>query len=154
LCGWQITRGLTSQAECWDGRSCASLNHCQMGHIVEWFHAHLLGIQCDPGSVAFQRIVIWPQIVGDLRWARGTYDSIRGTIRVAWKVGDGRLTLHVTIPANTTATVHVPTTDAASVLESGKPAAYAPGVTAIGTSDLVAKYGVESGSYLFTAPWK
>ena len=67
--GWQIAQGGTSLAEAWDGRHCASMNHCQMGHIQEWFHTDLLGIQNDRNSVAFRRIVIRPQIVGDLRWA-------------------------------------------------------------------------------------
>ena len=78
--GWQIEQGGTAQAEAWDGRDVASLNHCQMGHIQEWFHAEVLGIQCDPATVAFKQIIIRPHIVGDLRWARGSYDSIRGKI--------------------------------------------------------------------------
>lgn len=152
--GWQLKQGLTSLAEAWDGRSVASLNHCQMGHIQEWFHADLLGIKCDPQAVAFKRIVIRPQVVGDLRWARGAYDSIRGTITVEWQCDGGQLTLKVTIPANTSATVYVPTKDAAKVLEGGKPATEVPGVTMIGTSVGTAKCHVESGSYVFTAPWK
>jgi alpha-L-rhamnosidase len=148
--GWQITQGLTSLAEAWDGRSVASLNHCQMGHIQEWFYADLLGIQCDPEAVAFQRIIIRPQIVGDLHWASGEYDSIRGTIKVDWKLQAGHVTLKVTIPANTSATIHVPTSDGTKVLEGGKPVAEAVGITLIGP----AKYHVNSGNYVFTAPWK
>jgi hypothetical protein len=152
--GYQIEQGLTALAEAWDGRPSASLNHCQMGHIQEWLHADLLGIQRDPEAVVFKRIVIRPQIVGDLRWARGTYDSIRGTIAVDWQHDGGELTFKVTIPANTSAIVHVPTTDVAKVLESGKPANEVAGVTPIGASAGVAEYQVESGSYVFTAPWK
>lgn len=152
--GWQISQGLTSQAEAWDGRTCASLNHCQMGHVQEWFHADVLGIQCTPETVAFKHIVIRPQIVGDLRWAKGSYDSIRGPITVDWQLDSDQLTLKVTIPANTSATIHVPTTDATKVLESGKPVAEAAGVTPAGTGNNIAKYRVESGSYVFTSPWK
>ncbi|MCX6909285.1 MAG: hypothetical protein NTY01_14765 [Verrucomicrobia bacterium] len=39
-----------------------------------------------------------------------------------------KLTLNVTIPANTTATVLVPAKNAAAITESGKPLAKAPGV--------------------------
>lgn len=152
--GWQIAQGLTSLAEAWDGRSEASLNHCQMGHIVEWFHAWVLGIQCDPEATAFKKIVIRPQVVGDLRWAKGGYDSIRGQIAVDWRIDNRVLTLNVTIPANTSATVYVPTTDAGQVMEGGRPAAEAPGVAPIGAGDGVAKYNVESGNYAFVAPWK
>ena len=152
--GWQIERGATALAECWDGRHVASNNHLMLGHILEWFHAEVLGIQCDPAAVAFKRIVVRPQIVGDLRWARGRYDSIRGTITVDWRLDSGKLTLKVTIPANTSATVYLPTTDATKVLESGKPVTEAAGVTLAGTGDGVAKYRVESGRYVFTSPLK
>ena len=152
--GWQLSQGLTSQAEAWDGRSVASLNHCQMGHIMEWFYADVLGIQCDPEAVAFKRIVIRPQIAGDLRWAKGADDSIRGRIAVDWQLDGGQLMLKVTIPANTSAAILVPTTDAAKVLESGKPVAAATGVTPVSMNDGVAKFTVESGSYVFTTPWK
>lgn len=152
--GWQIERGGTSLAEARDGRHDASLNHCTQGSIQEWFHADVLGIQCDPESVAFKQMVIRPQIVGDLRWARGSYDSIRGPITVDWQVDGGQLTLKVAIPANTSATVYMPTTDDAKVLEGGRPAAESSGVTPVGTGDRAAKYQVGSGSYVFAAPWK
>ncbi|MFH1006247.1 MAG: family 78 glycoside hydrolase catalytic domain [Candidatus Latescibacterota bacterium] len=152
--GFQIAQGLTALGEAWDGRSCASMNHGMLGHIQEWFHADVLGIQCAGEAVAFKRIVIRPQIVGDLRWARGAYDSIRGTIAVDWQHNGGQLALRVTIPANTTATVYVPTTEPAKVLESGNPAGDVQGVTPLGARNGVARYQVGSGNYVFSAPWQ
>jgi hypothetical protein len=150
--GFQIAQGLTALGEAWDGRSCASMNHGMLGHIQEWFHAYILGIQAAPDAVAFNRIVIRPQIVGDLTWARGHYDSIRGNIAVDWQIKAGQLILKVTIPANTSAAVYVPTTDPANVFESGKPANQTQGVTQVGKSNGTAVYHVESGNYIFTAP--
>jgi alpha-L-rhamnosidase len=43
--------------------------------------------------------------VGDVTWAKASYHSIRGKIVSDWKRDGGMLTLKVTIPANTTATV-------------------------------------------------
>jgi hypothetical protein len=151
--GWQIAQGCTALAEAWDGRHVASMNHCMLGHIQEWFHADVLGIQNDRDSVAFQRIIIRPQIVGDLRWARGSYDSIRGVIAVDWKVEGDLLTLNVTIPSNTSATVYVPTTEATKVLEGGKPVTDAVGVARIGVDAGATKYRVSSGNYVFTSPY-
>jgi hypothetical protein len=151
--GWQIEQGQTALAEAWDGRSCASLNHGMLGHIQEWFHADVLGIQCAPDAVAFRRIVIRPQIVGDLTWARGEYDSIRGTITVDWRIEGGKLALAVTIPPNTSAMVYVPTKSPAQLLESGKPVAEVEGVTPAGAEAAAAVYRIESGSYVFHAPW-
>ena len=61
------------------------------------------------------------------------------------------MTLKVTIPANTSATVYVPTTDPAKCLKAANRPPK-PGVTPVGTGDRAAKYQVESGSYVFTAP--
>ena len=148
--GFQIAQGCTALAEAWDGRHCASMNHGMLGHIQEWFHGDVLGIGAAADAVAFDRIVLRPQVVGDLTWARGHYDSIRGRIAVDWRVDGGWLTLAVTIPANTTAAVCVPTTDAAGVREGGIPADQAEGVTPIGG----ARYEIASGRYVFTAPWR
>lgn len=149
--GWQIQQGLTSQAEAWDGRAVASLNHCQMGHIQEWFHTQVLGIE-NGDAVAFKEILIRPQIVGDLRWARGSYDSIRGPIKVDWRRENGELTVRVFIPANTSAMVQVPTTDGDKVRESGRPAAKSAGVTPVGVGAGAVNYKIESGAYVFTSP--
>ncbi|MBN2291596.1 MAG: glycoside hydrolase family 78 protein, partial [Pirellulales bacterium] len=150
--GWQLEQGLTSLGEAWDGRSVASMNHCMLGHLQEWFHAELLGIKCDPQTIAYKKIIIRPQVLGDLRWARGEYDSIRGKIAVDWRIEGKTLTLKVTIPANTSATVHVPTSDADKILESGRPAAEVEGIKLIGTTDGAAKYEVGSGCYVFRSP--
>jgi alpha-L-rhamnosidase len=51
-----------------------------------------------------------------------------GTISSKWKIEGGKFHWHVVIPPNTTATVHIPTKDAAIVTEGGKPANEADGV--------------------------
>jgi hypothetical protein len=152
--GWQIQQGLSSLAECWDGRSVASLNHCMLGHIQEWFHSALLGIQYDPEAVAFKQIIIRPQIVGDIKWVKGKYDSVRGRIEVDWRLDGDKVILALGIPANTSATVHVPTTQPTTVLEGGKPADQSQGVTFICACRNAATYRIESGRYTFTANWK
>ena len=123
---WQVQRGKTTLTEAWDGG--ASQNHCMLGHIDKWFYASVLGIQPDPEGPGFRKIIIRPEIVGDLTWAKGHFDSIRGRIASEWKRDGDRLTLTIAIPANTTATVYVPAKDPESVAESGKPAAVAEGV--------------------------
>ena len=47
-------------------------------------------------------------MMGDLTYARGSYDSIYGTIRVAWEWTEDACNLSVTIPPNTTATLSLP----------------------------------------------
>ena len=88
------------------------------------------------------------RIIQALREAH--YDSVHGRIVSERQRKDKQLALHVVIPANTTATIYVPAGDAASVQESGKPAAKAVGVHFVGTKDTAAVFEVGSGTYDFT----
>jgi hypothetical protein len=61
----------------------------------------------------------------------------------------GKISMDVTIPANTTATVFVPAKDAAGVTESGKPAGEVEGVKFLRMESNAAVYAVGSGTYQF-----
>ena len=105
---YQLKKGATSLTEAWDTNPGSSQNHCMLGHIEEWFYRGLGGISSDPAGPGFKKIIIKPQIVGDLGGANVAYESPYGRIVSNWKREGGRLTMDVTIPANTTATVFVP----------------------------------------------
>src|ERR1039457_3925337 len=128
-----------------------SLNHANFGTCAEWFYRGILGIDLlQPG---FKKILISPQPGGGLTSAQGYYDSIQGRIASAWQLTNNILTLNVTIPANTTAQINVPTTNAGAITESSVPAASAPGVTYMGVSNSAAIYTVGSGNYMFSSPF-
>ena len=149
--GYQLKHGATSLTETWDAAPQASQNHFMLGQINEWFYHDLAGIQPDPDGPGFKRIVIRPAVVGDLTWVRASYDSVRGRITSAWKRDGRRLTLDVTIPPNTTATVYVPAVAADAVTEGGAAAARSPGVRFLGMEDRAAIFAVTSGSYAFAS---
>ena len=129
-----------------------SLNHANFGTCAEWFYRGILGIDLlEPG---FRRIIVAPQVSGDLTSAQGYYDSIQGRIASSWQFTNQMLKLNVTIPANTTAEIHVPTTNASAIIESDVPAASSPGVTYVGVSNNAAIYNVGSGNYVFTSPFQ
>ncbi|HEY2328292.1 MAG TPA: family 78 glycoside hydrolase catalytic domain, partial [Verrucomicrobiae bacterium] len=169
--GYQIKLGATSYWELWnsvnvDGTfntseaGMNSLNIPNFGTIAEWFYRGILGIDLlQPG---FQKILISPQIGGGLTSAQGSYNSIQGLITSAWQLTNNTLTLNVTIPANATAQINVPTTYANAIIESGVPAASSPGVTYVGVSNSIvagvstntyAIYSVGSGNYVFSSPF-
>lgn len=150
--GDQLAQGATALAETWDANPAASQNHCMLGHVEEWFYRGLGGIGPDPSGVGFEKIRIAPQVVGDITWVKCTYESIRGPLAVHWRVEPDGFHLDVTVPGNATATVHVPTTDAADVLEGGVPAVDADGVRFLGVEAGAAVYDVGSGEYAFLAP--
>ena len=104
----QLAHGATSLTEAWDAGRDSSQDHFMLGQIQEWFYHDLAGIQNAPDSAGFKKIIINPQPVGDVTWAKASYNSIRGKIVSDWKRDSGKFTLQVTIPANTTATVFVP----------------------------------------------
>jgi alpha-L-rhamnosidase len=120
-----------------------------LGHIEEWFYRGLGGIASDPAGPGFKKIVIKPQIVGDLKWVKCGYDSPYGHVVSNWNREAQKLTLEATIPANTTATIYVPAKDALGVTESGKPAASAEGVKFLRMNDGAAVYEVGSGTFRF-----
>jgi len=55
----------------------------------------------------------------------------------------------VTVPANATATVHVPASSADAVTESGAAASKAEGVSFVGMRDGAAVFEVGAGTYEF-----
>jgi hypothetical protein len=146
--GMQIAKGKTSLTEAWDGGS--SQDHFMLGQIQEWFYHDLAGIQNAPGSAGFKQIIINPQPVGDLKWVRASYDSIRGEICCEWKRDGNHFTLKVTLPPNTTATIHLPAKSAGAVTEDGR--RISPGsdnVKLLRVENNRAVYEVEAGEYWF-----
>jgi alpha-L-rhamnosidase len=133
--------------ETWDGGmvSMPSLG----GNLGGWNMETLAGIQPDPAGPGFKRFIIKPAIVGNLHWTEGWYDSVRGRIECKWRKRGGQFQMTVTIPANTTATVYVPTHTAEAVSESGKPAVNAKGVKFLQMENSAAVYEIGSGTYQF-----
>jgi len=135
----------------WDGKTpqggMNSLNHYALGAVGEYLFGMVGGIQSNaPG---YKRIRIQPVIREGLTWAKTSYDSICGKISTDWKLDGSKLTLDVTIPANTTATVFVPAKNASAVTESGKPVTKADGVKFLHMENGAAVYAVGSGTYRF-----
>jgi len=146
---WIQTLGWTGIGEYWEAGS-RTRTHEMYGSIVQWMYEELAGIQAaGPG---FKTINIRPLILNGagINDVAATYSSVRGPIRSAWTSNDSGITLDVTIPANTTATIYVPGTDPARVTESGVLASRAPGVTYAGTTLDAVKYAVGSGTYHFS----
>ncbi|WP_187262085.1 alpha-L-rhamnosidase [Pontibacter beigongshangensis] len=119
--GYQLAQGATALTESWQALPTVSNNHLMLGHILEWFYSGIGGIRQPENGIAFNQIEIRPEIVGDLTSSTVSYNSPYGTISTDWKRNGETFELRVEIPANTTATVHLPATASAQVMESGKP---------------------------------
>jgi len=154
--GFSIKHGATSIWERWDGWTpekgfqdpgMNSFAHYSFGAVYQWMVENIGGIQSD--GPAFKHILIAPQPDDRLTFADVTYDSIHGPIETHWKWAGQFLTLKVTIPANTTATVAIPAADASSVYESGRRAMKVPGVKFLRMDPRAAVFEVPSGKYSF-----
>ena len=79
--GFQIKKGMTTLTEQWNPEMGASKNHFMMAHINNHFLPDIVGIRIEQG-----RLVIAPQPMGDLTWAKGSTRLSDGKqIAVAWK---------------------------------------------------------------------
>ena len=154
--GYMIGKDATTVWERWDcdtqgnGMNSEALLILS-GNLDAWFYQTLAGINYDPAVPGFKHIILKPQPVGDLTFATGAVESPYGTIRSSWKKEGGKFVWQVTIPSNTTATVHVPATGVPGVSESGKLAEQAAGVKFLRMENGAAIYEVGSGKYEFVA---
>jgi len=118
--GFQLKKGATALTESWQALEEVSNNHLMLGHIMEWFYTGLGGIKQEEGSAGFNKIIIKPEIAGDLSWVKSSYQSQYGLIKSEWKKENNMLEMNVEIPSNTEATIYFPTQKGTSVTESGK----------------------------------
>jgi alpha-L-rhamnosidase len=152
--GYMIEHGATTIWELWNGNTADpamnSGNHVMLvGDLVIWFYEYLAGIRPDLEQPGFKHIILKPCPVGDLTFVRGTHRSPYGLVASEWRKEKGKFDWRVTVPANTTATVFVPATDAATVTEGGKPAVTAPGVRFVRMEEDRAVFEIGSGEYRF-----
>lgn len=146
--GYFLEMGESTWPEYWEVNVPSKIHTCYTG-ISGWFMKSVAGIRPDPAKPGFKSFLIKPMIGGDLTFAEGTSESVYGTITSLWEKKGNSLELKVTIPANSQAIVHVPGSDAAKVMESGKPAAAAKGVKLVGVKDGYVIFEVNSGTYHF-----
>jgi len=154
--GYQVRQGATTIWETWEGEPHHCTNMKMLGSSEMFFYKDLGGIA--PAAPGFRRIAIKPRVVGDLTWVKASHNTVRGPIAVHWRKGDRSLAMEVTIPANTTAKVSVPTMGMknVAVTEGGvavwKNGSHVTGVTGIAgasRSDDYLTFDVGSGSYSF-----
>ncbi|GHT42633.1 hypothetical protein AGMMS49965_14550 [Bacteroidia bacterium] len=95
-----------------------SFNHYAYGAVSEWMFRYMAGINVDESNPGFKHIIITP--MPDFRPTRpagqeqittvnAVYNSYYGEVKSAWNIDSkGNVKYNVTIPANTTATLALP----------------------------------------------
>ncbi|HPE76472.1 MAG TPA: glycoside hydrolase family 78 protein [Draconibacterium sp.] len=114
---YPVTQGATTIWERWDGQKpdgtfqdvgMNSFNHYAYGAIGEWLYTYVAGIRIDEENPGYKHFFLAPHPGGGLTNAKATFKSIHGEISSAWKTEGGNMVYEVSIPANTTATVVLP----------------------------------------------
>jgi len=149
---YQINHGATALTEAWDAGPSSSQNHAMLGHAEEWLYRGLAGINPDAAGPGFKRFRVSPQPQAGLTSVDAQYHSTHGLIGSSWQQGPSGLTMTVTVPVNTAATIQVPTSNPPAVTEAGAPAATARGVVSSSSTAGALVLQVGSGLYTFVAP--
>jgi alpha-L-rhamnosidase len=156
--GFSIEHGATSIWERWDGWTpqkgfqdpgMNSFAHYSFGAVYQWIVENVGGIRA--ACPAYDELLISRHPGGKITWANTRFVTPHGPAETKWKLDGNRFALDVTIPCNTRATVVLPTSDAASVTEGGKPLTENREVTALPPQNGRAVFSVGSGRYRFTS---
>ncbi|MEN6310285.1 MAG: family 78 glycoside hydrolase catalytic domain [Acidobacteriota bacterium] len=159
--GYMIENGATTLWELWqrrEGSSMNSHNHPLFGSVGAWLYKALAGITMAPGSVGYEKLVLQPQMVRDLRYASGSIRTVRGDVACSWSRTEKSVRLEVVIPFGSTADIVIPrfnlrnvrvTEGGRALWENGKFAAGAAGIEGAVEKDGAIRIKAGSGRYLF-----
>jgi alpha-L-rhamnosidase len=156
--GYMIANGATTVWEFWNGDHGISHNHPFLGSVSEWFYKALAGINQEPGSTGYEKIIIQPSPAGDLIWAKASLKTVRGLVSSEWERNNDLLRIEIDIPGNSTATVHIPKIILKNftITEKGKTIwkndSYLSGVAGItggNENDAFVIFTIGSGNYSF-----
>lgn len=157
--GYMLAEGATTLWERWEkltGPAMNSQNHIMLGSIDAWFYRVLAGL--SPLGPGWRKVRIRPHPLGDLSFVEARVDTVSGRIAAAWRRTNDAFALELTVPAGSTAEVHVPLLFPGSVVESGEPVwpagrAEKPvaGIVSARAEGDRAVFEVRSGTYRFVS---
>lgn len=107
--GYCIENGATTIWERWNGYtkehgffdpSMNSFNHYSLGSCVYWLYAYVLGIRLTDKSATQGELLIKPVFSKALSWAKGSYQTKKGKISVAWEYEENNISLVVEADAS------------------------------------------------------
>jgi hypothetical protein len=124
--GGILAKGLTSLPESWDAimNGGVSLDHCMLGHVMEWYYGYVGGIRQATNSVGWREILIVPN-PGSLTSAETAVQTPRGRVISHWRKDSATFHLEVEVPKGVKATAILPS-GVRKTLHNGKQAFHEP----------------------------
>jgi alpha-L-rhamnosidase len=159
---YPVTQGATTIWERWDGQKpdgsfqdvgMNSFNHYAYGAIGDWMYRVVAGLELDESAPGYKHVLIEPRPGGGLTKAGTSVESMYGPVASSWEIADGKMTLKIEVPANTTATVRLPNAKLAEVSEGGKPVEGRTGISRTRQIQDAVVLEVGSGKYLFESAY-
>jgi alpha-L-rhamnosidase len=156
---YPVKMGATTIWERWSGirpdstfepASMNSFNHYAYGAIGDWMYRVVAGIDTDSSGAGYKHITVKPHPGGELTYAALNYQTYYGQVSTSWKIDQGKLSVDIVIPPNTSATVYIPASAAEEVIESGKSLSSLKEIQVAGLENGHVILKVGSGRYQFT----
>jgi len=144
--GYMISKGATSIWEKWNSDTAGPGMNSQGllflgGNINAWLFESLAGLRPDPANPGFKHIIFKPHPMGDITFAKATYQSPYGEVVSDWKIENKTFHWKVVVPPNSRGTVYVPAIS--------KPAVTVEAAKFLRMENGRAVYEVGSGAYAF-----
>ena len=148
---WERLNSYTKEKGFDGNNSMNSFNHYSFGAIGSWMYNYSLGIERDESSAGFKRFVLQPNpdFSQKMKYAKGYYDSMYGKIESSWEFVGYKVVYKFTVPANTSATLYLPSKDDHSILENGKVLKDSDGIKFVKYENGKIIYELKSGKYEF-----
>lgn len=159
---YSVDQGATTIWERWNSYtiesgfgdvSMNSFNHYAYGAVASWMFESLAGIGADPDNPGFKHILFAPQ-PDDRLSVKASYDSAYGVITAESSYDGDIWTYKCSLPANTTAEIRIPVSDAGDVVVNGKAASElslsCDGIEFAGIESGVAVFNAVSYSFTFS----
>jgi alpha-L-rhamnosidase len=160
---YPVTQGATTIWERWDGQKpdgsfqdvgMNSFNHYAYGAIGDWMYRVVAGLELDDAAPGYKHILIAPRPGGGLTRASTSVESMYGLAASGWEIADGKLTMKIEVPANSSATVRVPGAKLEDVSEGGKALAGRGDISKARQAGDAVELEVGSGKYVFVSAYR
>ncbi|WP_448390126.1 family 78 glycoside hydrolase catalytic domain [Microbacterium aurum] len=112
---YPVSMGATTIWERWDSMlpdgsinpgDMTSFNHYALGAVADFLHRVVAGLA--PAAPGWERIRFEPRPGGGLTHAQARFDSVRGTVAIAWRREGEELSIDVEVPASASAVLVLP----------------------------------------------
>ncbi len=157
---YAVKKGATTIWEHWDGikedgsfwsADMNSFNHYAYGAVGEWLYRIVGGIDTSEDRPGYKHAILAPKPWNGIYFAQTSHQSQYGEFALKWHRDDeaGMMTVSLTIPANTSATVELPYAKLANVHESGAPLACSSLAASAAQAGNEVRLELGSGAYSF-----